>query len=259
MRARSPVALRLARAYCRWRCGRDLDGVWVAGADRLRGSTGPLILAPNHVAWWDVLVLVLLDEALGADLRCLMDARNLARLPFLAKLGAIPLRRGDAAREDLAGAAAWLREAPATNARRRILVIFPQGRQRPAHLRPLGFRRGVELLAEASGAPVVPVGWNYGFREDHRPAAAVALGTPCPPRTDALEAATDALLHDIDILLTGDGEHVAGAFHALVQPPGRRTDDGIGSRVLAWLTRSRTPSRPALGGATPTLPTRTHP
>ena len=234
MTPRSSVALRLARTYCRWRCGRDLDGVWVEGLDRVRALDGPLVLAPNHVAWWDVLVLVLLDEALGADLRCLMDARNLARLPFLGKLGAIPLHRGAEAEQDLADAARWLREGTGA-AHRRVLVIFPQGRQRPAHLRPLAYRRGVERIAAESGAPVIPVGWNYGFREDHRPAAAVCFGAPCAPRVEALEAATEALLTRIDGLLTG----APGPFTALVPPPGGRTDDGVGARVLAWLTGRR--------------------
>ena len=240
MTPRSALALRLARAYCRWRCGRDLDGVWVAGLERVRALDGPLILAPNHVAWWDVLVLVLLDEALGADLRCLMDARNLTRLPFLAKLGAIPLRRGADADQDLAEAARWLRDGTSSHPGppapgRRVLVIFPQGRQRPAHLRPLAYRRGVERIAAASGAPVVPVGWNYGFREDHRPAAAVCFGVPCTPRVEALEAATEACLTQIDGLLSGG----PGTFVALVDPPGGRTDEGPGARVLAWLTGRR--------------------
>ncbi len=232
-------ALALARVYCRWRCRRDLDGVYVGGLARLRGEVArrPVILAPNHVAWWDVLVLLLLDAALGADLRCLMRADNLRKLPFLGALGAIPLRKGAEAEDDLAAAAAWL-DRPG-----RVLVIFPQGRQQPPHVRPVAFRRGVERLATMAGAVVVPAAWTYGFREAERPTAAIMLGEAGSGEVGRLEDAVAALHAPLDDLLMGAPPTRLG-LHALVAPRGGRTDDGVGTRLLAWmLGRSDHPRR----------------
>lgn len=249
---RSGFALGLARRYARWRCSRDLDGVWVSGLDALRAHLArePLLLAPNHVAWWDVLVLVLLDRALGAEMRCLMDSRNLAALPFLGSIGAVPLRRGEgpAASEDLQRAGAWL-DRPG-----RVLVIFPQGRQRPAHLRPLAFRRGVERLAAQTGARTVPVGWSYGFREDHRPAAALAIGAPGAGELPRLEAETVQLLARLDPFFLGEAPAAHGLV-PLVPPPGGRTDDGMGSRLLRWMMGARGRRPTALQGGGPGRPT----
>jgi hypothetical protein len=237
---RSPLALRLARAYARRAARTALDGVWVGG---LRGTLGllaeePLIVAANHVSWWDPLMLVLLDEALGGNGAVLMDADNLRRLPYMRWLGAIPLERrpGASPLAGLRAGGAWL-DRPG-----RVLFIFPQGRQRPAHLRPLGFQRGVSLLARMSGARVVPMALTYGWREAQHPSAALALGGVVEPSTDVLEAAVDPLLARLDRFLDGSSPAARpiggdGALEALVAPSAARPDEGLGARLLAWASR----------------------
>ncbi|MCH9667090.1 MAG: 1-acyl-sn-glycerol-3-phosphate acyltransferase [Actinomycetia bacterium] len=122
---RHPAFLRVARPYARHRVARGLDGLWVAGLDRARATLAdrPVLFASNHVAWWDALLLALLDEALGGTGWAVMDAVNLGKLPFLGWVGALPLDRSspERSRECLRNSAALL-DRPG-----RGVWIFPQG------------------------------------------------------------------------------------------------------------------------------------
>ena len=208
------------------------DGVYVAGlaAARERAARRPLIFAMNHVAWWDAFVVVTIDEALDTESYCLMDTENLARLPFFGWIGAVPLTRTNprAALRELRAAAALL-DRP-----RRIGWIFPQGKQRPAHLRPLGLERGVGIFAAESGAEVVPVSLSYAFREAPEPAVVATIGAPCPvgrhgtPRE--LEQALIAGLDANDAFITSG----AGSFDCVV-PPRRRNAATGEARLLAMI------------------------
>jgi 1-acyl-sn-glycerol-3-phosphate acyltransferase len=209
---------------------RAFDGVYVSGLAEARRVVdgGPVIFAANHVSWWDAFAVVLLDRALGATSHCLMEAQNLARLPFFGWIGAVPIHRDDprAAVADLR-AAARLLAGPGD-----ALWIFPQGRHRPAHLRPLGFERGVSLLAKMSGRPVVPVSITYGFRERPEMTLAIAFGAPLAAEearsTETLELRVAAGLDRNDAFLVSG----AGAYTALVD--GRsRSGVPLAGRLLA--------------------------
>ena len=175
---RRPAFLRLARPYARHRVSRGLDGMWVAGLDQARAALAdrPVIFASNHVAWWDTLLLVVLDAALGGRCWAVMDAGNLRRLPFLGWVGALPLDRSspERSRECLENSAALL-DRPG-----RGVWIFPQGRQRPAHLRPLDLKGGVGIMHARSPIDVIVVSLDYVFLERDRPAAIVRFGSPLP-------------------------------------------------------------------------------
>lgn len=228
---RSPWFLSLVRHYVRRRLGRGLDGLHVHGIEAARRTARerPVILAANHVGWWDSFLVIALDEALGTEGYALMDAESVWRLPFFARLGALPLERGTAA-----GARAGLRDA----ARRldrpgRAMWIFPQGRHQPAHLRPLGFAPGLRLLARlAPEAAVVPIAFQYAFGEHAAPAAYAHLGEPVPGGraldVDAVERAVERGLGRIDMMLAG----IADPFPALVPSRARAPQEGLGSRLL---------------------------
>lgn len=237
-----PWFLSLARSYTRRRIRRGLDGLYVAELDRARALSqqGPLLVAVNHTAWWDPLVALLLDDALGGSGRALMDQQNLERLPFFGWLGALPLdRRGGArARAGLMLAMEHLR-TPGQK-----LWVYPQGRQRPSWSRPLDLRPGVGLLARLSGAPVLPVSVAYGFREHHLPAAFVSFGAPLPPvQPDLMGALEGALVAGLD--RCDAGLEGGAGFTALVAPRTARDDDGFGARLLAGLGRRAPAERPA--------------
>ena len=184
--ARRPAFLRLARRYTRHRVARSLDGLWVSGLDPARAALAdrPLIFAPNHVAWWDTLLLVMLDQALGGLSWAAMDARNLQKVPLLGWIGALPLDRSspDRAKECL-HACADLLDRPG-----RALWMFPQGRQRPAHLRPLDLKPGLVTLHVTNPVDVVAVSLDYVFLEADRPAAVVRFSAPIP--ADSVDAQT---------------------------------------------------------------------
>ena len=133
----------LARRYVRRKFARSFDGIHVAGLEQARALVArePLILAATHVAWWDALFAIAMADLLGGESYCLMDADNLRRLPFFGWVGAVPLDRSSPKRalRDMK-AAATLLDRPG-----RVLWIFPQGRQRPSHLRPLDLQPGRSL------------------------------------------------------------------------------------------------------------------
>ena len=173
---------------------RGLDGLWVSGLEQTRAalSARPLLFASNHVAWWDSLLLVVLDEALGGLGWAIMDSRNLQKLKFLGWLGALPLDRSSPQRshECLQSAAALL-DRPGRN-----IWIFPQGRQRPAHLRPLDLKHGVQIMRAANPVDVVAVSIDYVFLERDRPAAMVRFSRPITTGGDDLLPAVEAAMLD---------------------------------------------------------------
>lgn len=226
-----PGALAVARALARWRLARVFDGIWVDGLDAARqlSRQQPVLFCATHVGWWDGLVLLPVDEALGTDGHVLMDAGQLAKLGFFRWLGALGLdRRSPAAMRRGMREAASVLDRPG-----RSLWMFPQGRHRPAHLRPLGLQRGVELLAKMTGAAIVPVALTYAFREAPQPSALLSFGAPVAD--EGLEAALVAGLERADRFVdTGEP-----SFSALVEPRGGRVDATPFSRALSWFSRPR--------------------
>lgn len=231
---RNPIFLAGFRRYVRWRIARTFDGLWVEGLDATRrlARRDPIIFATNHVAFWDPLVVVAIDEALGTEGYALMDAHNLGKLPFFRWVGAVPIDRSSSAssRRGFKLGAALCREPG------HALWVFAQGRPRPAHLRPLDVKPGIRLLARLSQARVVPVSLQYLFRETDQPAIFASLGAPLDWATvasregpAALEAAVCAGLGRVDSF----AEHGQGAFEPLVEPERRRIDEGLGARLLA--------------------------
>ena len=251
---RRPGFLTFARRYARHRVAHSLDGLWVAGLEETRTAlTGrPLIFAANHVAWWDTLLLVVLHEALGGINWAVMDADNLRKLPFLGWVGALPLDRSshDSSRQCLESSAALL-DRPG-----RGLWIFPQGRQRPAHLRPLDLKRqGLRIIHSRNPIDVVAVSLNYLFLERNRPAAIVSFSPPLSGAQiggEALLSTVEAALLDglaaIDTaaIAATDGRRASSdpndplpGFVPLVRPSGPALEDGPGAQLLRAYRRRR--------------------
>ena len=224
--------------YCTYKARKGLDGLWIKGLDAIQKQLqhSSVILAPNHVAWWDTILLFPLSKALGGTAHALMDAKNLRALPFFAWGGALPLRRDTRAhaRDDLIASAAVL-DKPNS-----YLWLFPQGKQRPSHLRPLRLKSGIQHLARHSKKDVVPVSFQYIFRENAQPAAAVVFGDPIahdhPSLLQELESKLILGLNECDTL--HQQEH---GFHICIPPKQTRSEKGWGTRMLSVF------SRPQLG------------
>lgn len=250
---RRPAFLSLARVYARRRVSHGLDGLWVSGLEQTKEAlaAGPLILAANHVAWWDVLLLLMLDEALGGIGWAVMDATNLRRLPFMGWVGALPLDRSSHERSrHCLEASADLLNRPG-----RALWIFPQGRQRPAHLRPLDLKPGISTLHDRNPVEVVAVSLNYLFLERDCPAAAVRFSAPIAGGAaggpSLLRTVEDSLLDgltaiDQAAIAATDGRRARThpddplpGFTPLVRPAHVSPEGGFGERMLNLLQHRR--------------------
>jgi 1-acyl-sn-glycerol-3-phosphate acyltransferase len=168
-RKTGPWAWMVAR-YVRRKVRRAFRGMWLRGA--LPDADRGLLLYVNHTSFWDGFVAAELCAAAGWDGYCFMEEENLLRYPFLARLGAFSIRRGDpvSALESLRYARQLLERSGTA------VVIFPEGALRPYRgaLHPL--ERGIEVLARRARCPCVPVAIRYRFFEHELPDVLVAVG-----------------------------------------------------------------------------------
>ena len=236
--------------FCWWfsrnaegRIRRAFDQVRVRGLEALRAelARGPVLAVSNHTAWWDPLVsLVLSHRVLGADAFAMMDAANLRRLPFFAKVGAFGV-----ALEDPADGARAIRYASKRLDRPgRLVWVFAQGREVPVTARPLRFEAGGALIARvARGAVVVPIGIRYEHGEAPEPSLWLSIGSPLsrapgdrPPLSEACRAQENAVAGELErierALVEGANEDFAVLFRKRERPWGKAAET-----LLAWMTR----------------------
>ncbi|MEN0063667.1 MAG: lysophospholipid acyltransferase family protein [Myxococcota bacterium] len=210
-----------------------LDGIYASGWKQAQAvsAAGPFILAPTHVAYWDTLLMLYVEDLLGADGYALMERANYDRLPFFGWVGAIPVDRNNS-RPAIRAAVTRL-DRPG-----RMMVVFPQGRQRPSHLRPLDLQRGIELIARQSQAVVQPLALAYAFHESPRPTVyldfppAMEVGRDARGFLSRLEEELVAGLERIDRWV----DEGSGAFDTLVARS-TMVRPGLGMRILGWAAR----------------------
>lgn len=120
--------------------------VTATGAERL--PTGGFLLLPNHISWVDAIVL---SMACPRPIRFIIDEgvyRNPVLNPFLRAVSCIPIT-GRKAKDGM-------REAVARIQAGEVVCVFPEGElSRTGTLSRL--RRGYEIIARQSDAPIVPV------------------------------------------------------------------------------------------------------
>jgi 1-acyl-sn-glycerol-3-phosphate acyltransferase len=195
-----PLFARVFALYAAWSARRHFAALRVRGT--LASGSAPLVVAVQHVGWWDPMVLFLLSRSrFDGGHYAMMDEQNLSRYPFFRWLGAFGVERRTRAgvlaatryalaRLDEPGARVWL---------------FPQGELRPADARPIRCEPGAAWLAARSGARLVPVAIRYEFLDEQRPEAFVSIGAPVAvaPGTDPTEA-----------LLTAEADRLREALFA---------------------------------------------
>lgn len=172
----------------------------------------PLVIVANHVSWWDGFLLRDLHLRLRprAPMYTVMNSDELRQRPFFRILGCVPLQRGSPS--SMLALVRALRRA----ARERpdaSVVYFPQGRIWPSGRRPLGFHRGIELVAGAlAPCTLLPVALHV---EPLNRAAPTAFVLPAAPialeeggriRAAALDAAVAARLAALAHILATRGE-----------------------------------------------------
>jgi 1-acyl-sn-glycerol-3-phosphate acyltransferase len=212
MRSRfSPAALRTFDLFFEpWR-RRRIAATRIAGLPRALPAGVPLVLAAQHVSWWDPFTLREVHRALrpaGAPIWSLMTERELRRFPYLALIGAFGMdpARPASVLHAMRWLAARVRERPDAS-----VVFFPQGRMWPSHRRPLGFRRGIEVFARAIGPCVVlPVALHHEPLNAPAPTVFASAAEPVmvdgPVDHRALEAAAEAESDRILDFLSRHGE-----------------------------------------------------
>lgn len=157
----------------------------------------PLLLAANHVSWWDPFTLREVQRTLrpASPVFVVMLEAELARRPYFRRMGVHGLEPGSGAslRACIRRLRRRLRERPDGS-----VVFFPQGRIWPSFRRPLGFHPGVGLLArELAPLVVLPVALHVEPLNATR--ATVFASVAEPMRVDgALDPA------DVEAAVTGE-------------------------------------------------------
>jgi 1-acyl-sn-glycerol-3-phosphate acyltransferase len=176
-----------------------------------------MIVAANHLSYADVLALALFCDQAGRyptflAKSTLFEIKALG--PILAKLGQLPVHRGQA------DAALVLRDAEQGIRDGACVVFYPEGTvTRDPAMWPMQSKTGVARLALATGAPVIPVGhWGaqdilpYGSVRPHvipRKTVQMIAGPPVdlsefagqPLDNPTLRAATDKIMADVAALV----------------------------------------------------------
>ncbi|HZD37734.1 MAG TPA: lysophospholipid acyltransferase family protein, partial [Actinomycetes bacterium] len=117
---------------------------------------GPVIVAANHISYFDPLCLGTFVHSAGRQVRFLTKSELFEKRWLgwtLREAGQIPVfRETRDARQALVAAVAAMREGAA-------VVIYPEGTTtRNSDFSPMPAKSGVARLAALTGAPVVPVG-----------------------------------------------------------------------------------------------------
>lgn len=187
--AKQPFLTWALDRYVHWKLRSNFRGIWCEGA--LPDSDEPLLVYANHTSFWDGFAAHALSEANHRDGYALMEEQNLARYPFLRRIGAFSIRRGEAksARETIKYAAQLLKQP------RAVVCVFPQGTLAPRANAPLRLEGGVELLARITGVRCVPVSMNFGFFEHEYPDIVMHVGNAHAPESlEAMSARLDSLV-----------------------------------------------------------------
>jgi hypothetical protein len=174
----SPLAMRIFQAWYGPWSRRRLHAVHFSRLPAALPADRPIVLVANHVSWWDGFLLLQLGHRLrpGSPHYTAMLEWELARRPLLRRIGAVELAPG--APSSLLRLLRFLRgrrqERPEL-----MLSFFPQGRIWPSHRRPLGFARGIELVARTlAPATILPVAIHIEPLAVAEPSVFMAAGTP---------------------------------------------------------------------------------
>jgi 1-acyl-sn-glycerol-3-phosphate acyltransferase len=182
----------------------------------------PLLLAANHVSWWDPFTLREVQRALrpSSPVFVVMLERELARFPYFRRMGVHGIEPGSGAslRACIRRLRQRLEERPDGT-----VIFFPQGRIWPSFKRPLGFHPGIGLLArELAPLVVLPVALHVEPLNATRSTVFAAAAEPM-----RVEGALDpadveaAVEHDLDALLAFLARHGEDAPRHWPGPRGR--------------------------------------
>ena len=143
-------AVALLWPFMRWAVRWD-----IRGGERLTQEPGGVIVAPNHLSWFDPLVVAFTLWEADRPPRFL-GKESVFRVPVFGRIirnaGQIPVYR------ETADAASAIRDALAALDRGECVVVYPEGTiTRDPDLWPMSGKTGAVRLALESGRPLVPL------------------------------------------------------------------------------------------------------
>jgi 1-acyl-sn-glycerol-3-phosphate acyltransferase len=161
----------------------------------------PVILAANHVSYWDPFLLRHLQRLLRprAPFYTVMLERELERHGWMRRIGVVGLEPGSAS--SLRRCIRFLRNA-VDERPDAMIAFFPQGRIWPSFRRPLAFRAGVSLLARAiPGVRILPAGLHLEPLNRPRPTLFASLAPATDGASTDVAALESAVTGEIDRVL----------------------------------------------------------
>jgi 1-acyl-sn-glycerol-3-phosphate acyltransferase len=157
---------------------RRLNAIRICGLPRGLRADVPLVLAANHVSFWDSFTLREVHRALrpGAPLYTLAKEEELRRMPFFRLTGAFGVEPDHPG--SVLAAVRFLRDR-ARERRDATVSFFPQGRIWPSQRRPLGFLRGIETFVRPLAPCIVlPIAIHHEPGPTPAPTVYVSAGAP---------------------------------------------------------------------------------
>lgn len=234
------------RAMIESKLRKGLFRVRAQGLESLRSEidsdpSGTIFLA-NHSCWWDLFLVVLLNDVIPVDGYGMMEHFNMLRFGFFRRIGAFSVDRTDPAsvRASLEYASGLLKQPRAG------VWLFPQGRMIGNDVRPLGFQPGLRLLVKkASPVRVVPVAFRFEFWQDERPEAFVRFGPSerfeKADASEVVERMERRLIEELDALKIDVTAQDAAKFVTVFEGSGSISDKYAKIRARF---RGRTPGAP---------------
>jgi 1-acyl-sn-glycerol-3-phosphate acyltransferase len=216
-----PLAVRAFEAFFRpWRDRRVRT--LLAGLPTNLPNDVPLLLAANHVSWWDPFTLREVQRVLrpASPVFVVMLERELARRPYFRRMGVHGIEPGSGAslRTCIRRLRRQLEDRPDGS-----VVFFPQGRIWPSFQRPLDFHPGIGLLArELAPLIVLPVALHVEPLNSIRATVFASAAAPIPV-DGALDPAEveSAVAAELDALLAFLARHGEDAPRHWPGPQGR--------------------------------------
>lgn len=107
----------------------------------------PILLAPNHISWWDGFFVYYLNKTFfRREMNLMMLEEQLSKYPFFSKVGAFSIDPGNPTSvvESLYYSANFLEK------NKTLLVVYPQGELLPDFARPIEVRGGIDKIIEKS-------------------------------------------------------------------------------------------------------------
>ncbi len=135
-----------------------------------------VVVVSNHMSWWDGFLIYLYRCRVSpnAPIFSVMLEEQLEKHGWLRKIGCVGIQPGNlkTTRETFCEIAQACADQPGS-----WILFFPQGRIVPSWRRPLGSRRGIELLLnELDDAVILPIGLHIEPLTTSKPTAFLLAG-----------------------------------------------------------------------------------